>query len=71
MTIGHNELKNKTLKTLIDGKVSPSRIYIFVANEKKREKYASVLSKGTYKELIVGRLGIANQRVFIKNYFKS
>ena len=66
-----NELKNKTLKTLIDGKVSPSRIYIFVANEKEREKYASVLSKGTYKELIVGRLGIANQRVFIKNYFKE
>ena len=59
-----NEIIKKTLKTLADGGVSKERIFIFVANDEQAELY-----KPTGYKIVVGVLGIANQRVFISKYF--
>lgn len=65
----HNEIIDKTLTTLFDGGVKKSKIFIFVANKTQEELYSSVIPKELYNKIIVGKLGIANQRVFISNYF--
>ena len=59
-----NEIIKKTLKTLADGGVEKERIFIFVADEEQAEIY-----KPTGYKIIIGVIGIANQRVFISNYF--
>jgi len=62
-------LKKKTLATMLRGGVSPSKIYIFVASKEEEQLYSKELEKGTYKEIIVGKLGLVNQRDFISSYF--
>ena len=62
-------LENKTLKTLIDGGVSKNKIYLFVANQEQYRLYEESIPKNMYKEIIIGKKGIANQRNFIANYF--
>ena len=59
-----NEIIKKTLKTLADGGVEKERIFIFVADEEQAEIY-----KPTGYKIIIGVIGIANQRVFISKYF--
>jgi hypothetical protein len=61
-------IEKKTLNTLLEGGVPPSDIYIFVANKQELEDY-QVVDKSKYNKLIVGKIGIANQRIFIKHYF--
>lgn len=63
-------LERKTLSTLERGGISPSQIYIFVANEAEKKLYETIPSS-KYNKIIVGKLGITNQRIFIKNYFKE
>ena len=46
-------------------------VYIFVANHEEKEIYEKTLPKDKYKEIIVGELGITNQRNFIRNYFND
>jgi len=62
-------LVEKTLQTLKDGRVSANKIHVFVANEDEREKYAAVIPKELYSTIIVGVLGIAQQRRYISQYF--
>jgi hypothetical protein len=52
------------------GGISPSQIYIFVASDTEKKLYETIPST-KYHKIIVGKLGIANQRIFIKNYFKE
>lgn len=59
-------LLKKTLNTLKD--IPSNRIYIFVANESQYKLYKKVIKGYT---IIIGKLGITNQRKFIKNYFKE
>lgn len=59
-------LLKKTLNTLKD--IPSNRIYIFVANETQYKLYKEVIKGYT---IIIGKLGITNQRKFIKNYFKE
>jgi len=66
----HDILERKTLATLERGGISPSQIYIFVANDSEKKLYETIPSS-KYHKIIVGKLGIANQRIFIKNYFKE
>ena len=66
-----NEIVLKTLKTLKSGHVNKNSIYIFVANNDEQKKYEAVVSKELYGKIVVGKLGIANQRIFIKHYFKE
>jgi len=62
-------LIKKSLKTLKEGGVPASKIYIFVANEEEREKYHRTVPKDLYGKIVVGLKGITNQRKFIVNYF--
>jgi len=63
-----NTIVNKTLKTLKAGNIDPSKIYIFVADTEQLNKYRFV-PKELYNEIVVGVLGICEQRKFIANYF--
>lgn len=60
-------LKEKTIKVLLEGGVSPTKIHIFVADDSEAAAYKSVF--GTKFKIIVGKLGITNQRRFIRSYF--
>ena len=59
-----------SLKTLrfLEG-IDPSRIYIFVASEEEKNDYQKKISREKYGEIIVGKLGIVQQRNFIRYYF--
>ena len=60
---------NKTLHTLLDGKVNKNKIYIFVANKEEEKKYREKVPSNMYHKIVVGKLGIMNQRIFISKYF--
>jgi len=64
-----NEIVDKTLSTLLEGGVKKNRIYIFVANKAQEKLYDEVVPKSLYHKIVVGKIGIANQRVFISHYF--
>jgi hypothetical protein len=58
-------LSQKTLKMLSTGSVPSSCIYVFVANQLEAEEY----KRSTSVKIVVGELGISQQRNFIANYF--
>jgi len=49
--------------------VPPRRIDIFVADKEQEKIYKSVIPRNYYNKLIVGKKGLANQLLFIKNYY--
>jgi len=59
-------LRTKTLTTLKD--IPTKIIYIFVANVAQYNIYKQVIPD---YNIVIGKLGITNQRKFIKNYFKE
>ena len=63
------QVMNKTLTTLLNGNVNKNKIYLFVANKQQLKIYTEIIPPNMYKEIIVGKLGIANQRKFITTYF--
>jgi hypothetical protein len=62
-------LANKTLKTLIEGNVNKNRIFLFVANKEQYKLYEDSVPKNMYRQIIIGKKGITNQRKFIAKYF--
>ena len=64
-------ISEKTLKTLKEGGVPKSRIYIFVANKAEAAMYEEAVDPQLYNEIIVGKLGLINQRKFINKWFKE
>ena len=66
-----DSLLKKTLTTLKKGKVPSSRIYIFVANSREEKIYREAIPKHLYHAIVIGKLGISNQRNFIRNFFNS
>ena len=64
-------LTKKTLTTLKEGHVLSNKIHIFLANEEEKKKYEAVIPKNLYHKMIVGVLGITNQRQYISKYFPS
>lgn len=62
-------LQKKTITTLINGGVPASKIFVFVANKEEYADYKAALNPKDYNKLIVGKLGLANQRQFIVDYF--
>lgn len=64
-----DEIISKTLNTLHEGGVSKNKIYIFVANKQQEKVYEETVPKNLYHKIVVGKKGIANQRVFISKYF--
>ena len=63
------EVAEKTLKTLKEGGVPKSRIYLFVANKDEAAVYEKAVDPRLYNEIVVGKKGIANQRKFISKWF--
>jgi hypothetical protein len=59
----------KTLLTLKDGGVPSSSIYLFVANKAQGKMYEDSVPKELYGKIVIGKIGIANQRKFIVKYF--
>ena len=62
-------IAEKTLSYLLDGGVSASKITIFVANKTQEKMYATTVPRDMYKDIVVGKIGIANQRKFISHYY--
>jgi hypothetical protein len=62
-------LAQKTLATLHEGSVPASKIHIFVANKSEYDKYEAAIPKHLYGKMVIGKLGISNQRRFIVEYF--
>ena len=65
----HDVIAHKTLHTLLTGGVHRTHIYIFVANKQQKYLYETHVPKSMYKEIVVGKLGITNQRIFISRFF--
>jgi hypothetical protein len=65
----YNEITKKTLSTLSRYFIPSNKIYIFVASDEEKREYEKYVSLDDYNEMIVGFLGITNQRNFITNYF--
>ena len=61
-------LKEKTLSMLQKNNIGSQKIYIFVANDKQAYEYKLVIPKNMYHKIIVGELGLKNQRNFISKY---
>ena len=67
----YSQVYDKSIKTLIQHKVNPKKIYIFVANKEEEKLYKKNLPPDSYYKIIIGVLGINNQRKFMINYFKQ
>lgn len=61
----------KTLKTLLEGGVPSNLVHIFVANKREEKIYKEAVPKEMYGKIVVGKLGITEQRKFIIKYFKE
>jgi hypothetical protein len=62
-------LKEKTLSVLTQYNIDPSRVTIFVADENEKSDYERELANTPYNQIVVGKLGIGNQRRFIQAYY--
>jgi hypothetical protein len=62
-------LPEKTLKTLSEGGVPANRVHIFVANKVEEKRYLDAVPKNLYGKIIVGKIGITNQRKFIIKHY--
>jgi hypothetical protein len=65
----HNTIANNTLSVLANHKISSKQIYLFVANKDEQALYESTVPANLYGHIIVGVLGLHNQRNFISDYF--
>jgi hypothetical protein len=59
----------KTLALLHRHNINPNLINIFVANKEQYDLYQSKIPKFLYNELIIGVIGLKNQRNFIIDYY--
>lgn len=66
-----NVCNEKTLKTLEDNNIKREKIYVFVANKEEYKKYKETLDKRRYNKIIIGVVGLIEQRDFIEKRFKK
>lgn len=64
-----NECRDKTLTMLLNAKINKNEIYLFVANKTQKKIYEKMIPKNMYNQIVIGKLGITNQRKFISKYF--
>jgi hypothetical protein len=62
-------LLKRTFPLLLKYNIEPSKIHIFVANQEEKEEYEKNLEGYGYGKIIIGEVGIMNQRNFMSNYF--
>ena len=61
----------KTLATLHKHKIPAKKINIYVANKEEYDLYLATIDKSLYNKLIIGKLGLVNQRQFIMDSLKE
>jgi hypothetical protein len=64
-----NICNEKTLQTLHENQIDPSKIYVYVTEE-EYELYNATLDKTFYNKLIIGEIGLVQQRQFIINQWE-
>lgn len=62
-------ISDLTLRYLREQDYPSSKIFIFVASEVERDRYASSVPRNLYCQIVVGVLGLKEQRNFISLYF--
>ena len=62
-------IQTHTLAVLNRHKINPKCITIFVANQEEHDIYKTTLPSFLYNNLIIGVLGLKNQRNFISEYY--
>lgn len=62
-------LKAKTLSVLTKYNIDPERVTVFVADQDEKREYENELKDTPYNKIVVGVLGIGNQRRFIQNHY--
>jgi hypothetical protein len=63
-----NQLQTKTLSCLFNAGISKEKINVFIVEE-EYEEYLEMLDKNYYNKLIVGKIGLVQQREFINEYY--
>lgn len=63
-----SQLQKKTLTTLFNNNIPKELINVFVVEEEYHD-YLDTLNKDYYNEIIIGKIGIVQQREFIENYY--
>tara|TARA_B100001057_G_scaffold491868_1_gene583053 strand:+ start:171 stop:974 length:804 start_codon:yes stop_codon:yes gene_type:complete len=66
-----NIIKDKTLSTLQKYNINRKLIYIFVSDQLEYDIYNIAIPKNFYNKIVIGKIGLKNQRNFISNYFKE
>lgn len=64
-------LKDKTLTMLQKHNIGEQKIYVFVSDKDEANEYKQVIPKSMYHKIIIGELGLKNQRNFITKYFPN
>ena len=59
------------MKVLIEYKINPNKIYIFVSDKDQKKLYENTLEKNTYNSIVVGKPGIQHIRNFMPKFFKE
>ena len=62
-------ISQKTLKVLKRHRIPREKIYLFVANNDEKTEYQRNVPSKFYGHIIIGKLGLKNQRNFINKYF--
>lgn len=65
----YKTLVQKTIHILEKHNITPKIIYIFVADQNEKTLYIDSLDKKYHTNIIVGKLGLRDQRNFISQYF--
>lgn len=60
---------DKTLTMLAVNNIPSDKINVYVANQDEYDAYVQVLDKSKYNQLIIGKLGLVQQRDFISSQF--
>jgi len=62
-------IQTHTLAVLNRHHIKPSHITIFVANQEQHDIYKAAIPQFLYNNLVIGVLGLKNQRNFISDYY--
>jgi len=62
-------ISDKTLYVLNSKRINPKNIFIFVANKEQEKEYLSKVNKSLYNKIIVGVIGLRDQRNYITKYY--
>ena len=62
-------ISNNTLRVLQEKGIDPIRINVFVADKEEKQLYSNKVPRDLYHQIVIGRLGLRNQRNFITDYY--